>query len=207
MLFRSVPVESLTPSTLQTEGFLVTGRNHRWIPLIALPFAATLAACGGSSTNPTASTSSSAAATPTVAAPTPTASTAAATCPSGATVGSALGITLPDATNVVGASLATLPAGATGIVCDYKGASDNVLITALQNIPASDISKFSAKFPVTFKPVLGVGDEARSFFQSLGAGRNNEGVVAAKGTTVVAIVATYTPATLSQLEALVNSLL
>ena len=162
----------------------MTGRNHRWIPLIALPFAATLAACGGSSTNPTAST-----------------------CPSGATVGSALGITLPDATDVVGASLATLPAGATGIVCDYKGASDNVLITALQNIPASDISKFSAKFPVTFKPVSGVGDEARSFFQSLGAGRNNEGVVAAKGTTVVSIVATYTPATLSQLEALVNSLL
>ena len=185
----------------------MTGRNHRWIPLIALPFAATLAACGGSSTNPTASTSSSAAATPTAAAPTPTASTAAATCPSGATVGSALGITLPNATNVVGANTATLPAGATGIMCDYKGASDNVLITALQNIPASDISKFSAKFPVTFKPVLGVGDEARSFFQSLGAGRNNEGVVAAKGTTVVAIVATYTPATLSQLEALVNSLL
>jgi hypothetical protein len=185
----------------------VTGRASRWMMLIPLALVAGLAACGGSSTNPTASTSSSAAATPTVAAPTPTASTAAATCPSGATVGSALGITLPNATGVVGASLAQLPAGATGILCDYKAASDNVLITEFLNVPASDISKFSDKFPVTFKPVSGVGDEARSFFQSLGAGRNNQGVVAAKGTTVVSIVATYTPATLSQLEALVNSLL
>src|ERR1035437_5289876 len=105
-LGHSAPVESLTPSTSQTEGFLVTGRNYRWIPLIALPFAATLAACAGSSTNPTPSTSSSAAATPTVAAPTPTASTAAATCPSGATVGSALGITLPNAPCAVRATLA-----------------------------------------------------------------------------------------------------
>jgi hypothetical protein len=208
-LGHSAPVESLTPSTLQTEGFFVTGRNHRLIPLIALPFAATLAACGGSSTNPTASTSSSAAATPTVAAPTATAtaSTVAAHCPSGSTVGSALGITLPDATNVVGGNTASLPPGATGIVCDYKGASNNVLITALVNIPASYISSFSQHFPVAFKTVSGVGDVARSFFEPLGAGKNNEGLVAAKGTTVIAIVATYTPATLSQLEALVNSLL
>jgi hypothetical protein len=205
-LGHSAPVESLTPSTLQTEGSLVTGRSSRWIPLIALPFAATLAACGGSSGTATPSTSSSAAATPTVA-PTATASTAAAQCPSGSTVGSALGMTLPDATNVVGGNTATLPAGATGIICDYHGASDNVLITALANIPASYISQFSNHFPVAFKPVSGVGDVARSFFEPLGAGRNNEGLVAAKGTNVIAIVATYTPATLSQLEALVNSLL
>jgi hypothetical protein len=205
-LGHSAPVESLTPSTLQTEGILVTGRNHRLF-LLALPFAATLAACGGSSTTPTPSTSSSAAATPTVAAPTATASTVAAHCPSGSTVGSALGITLPDATNVVGGNTASLPPGATGIVCDYKGASNNVLITALVNIPASYISSFSQHFPVAFKPVSGVGDQARSFFEPLAGGKNNEGVVAAKGTTVIAIIATYTPATLSQLEALVNSLL
>jgi len=60
---------------------------------------------------------------------------------------------------------------------------------------------------VAFKPVAGVGDEARSFYVSLGGGKDNEGVVAAKGSTVVAIVATATPATLSQIEALVNSLL
>jgi hypothetical protein len=116
-------------------------------------------------------------------------------------------MTLPDATNVVGGNTATLPSGATGIVCDYHGTTDNVLITALQNVPASYISQFSNHFPVTFKPVSGVGDVARSFFEPLGVGRNNEGLVAAKGTTVIAIVATYTPATLSQLEALVNSLL
>jgi hypothetical protein len=77
----------------------------------------------------------------------------------------------------------------------------------LHNVSASDISQFSQHFPVAFTPVSGVGDQARSFFQSLGAGKNNEGLVAAKGSTVVAIVATYTPATLSQLESLVNSLL
>ena len=60
---------------------------------------------------------------------------------------------------------------------------------------------------MAFKPVSGDGDEARSFVQALGGGRDNEGLVAVKGSTVVAIVATYTPATLSQLEALVNSLL
>jgi hypothetical protein len=185
----------------------VTGRASRWMMLIPLALVAGLAACGGSSTNPTASTSSSAAATPTVAAPTPTASTAAATCPSGATVGSALGITLPNAVVVPNTGATQFPSGATGISCEYRATTDNVIITVLQNIPASYISKFSDKFPVTFKPVSGVGDEARTFFQSLGAGRNNQGVVAAKGTTVVAIVATYTPATLSQLEALVNSLL
>lgn len=183
----------------------MTGSNSRWIPLIALPFAATLAACGGSSPS---ATSSSAGATvaPTVA-PTLTAAPAAAQCPSGSTVGSALGITVPDATNVVGGNTAQLPSGATGIVCDYHASTYNVIITVLQNIPSSYISNFSNKFPVTFKPVSGVGDEARSFSESLGAGRNNEGLVAAKGSTVVAIIATYTPATLSQLEALVNSLL
>ncbi len=183
----------------------MTGRNYRWISLIALPFAATLAACGSS----TPASSGGPVATPsaTVAAATPTVAAAAATCPSGSSVGSALGMTLPDATNVVGGSTATLPSGATGIVCDYHGTTDNVLITALYNIPASYISQFSNHFPVAFKTVSGVGDVARSFFQPLGAGKNNEGLVAAKGTTVIAIVATYTPATLSQLEALVNSLL
>src|ERR1017187_8908380 len=99
-LGHSAPVESLTPSTLQTEGFHVTGRNYRWIPLIALPFAATLAACGSST--PVSSGGPVAPPSATVAAATPTAPAAAATCPSGATVGSALGLTLPDATNVVG---------------------------------------------------------------------------------------------------------
>ena len=181
-------------------------RSSRWIAVTALAFAATLAACGGSSPSPTSS-SGAATATPTVAAPTPTAATAAAQCPSGSSVGSALGTTLPDATNVVGGGIGQLPSGATGIVCDYHATPENVIITVLQNIPASYISKYSANFPVSYKPVSGVGDEARSFVVSLGGGKDNEGVVAAKGTTVVAAVATATPATLSQLEALVNSLL
>jgi hypothetical protein len=81
------------------------------------------------------------------------------------------------------------------------------LITVLQNIPASFISQFSAHFPVAFQSVSGVGDQARSFSQSLGGGKDCEGVVATKGTTLVGIIATDTPASLSQLEALVSQFL
>lgn len=180
----------------------MTGRTSRWMMLIPLAVAAALAACGSSS--PT--TSSSTAATPTPV-PAPTAAPATAQCPSGSAVGSALGTTLPDAVVIPNTGTSQLPSGATGISCNYHAATYNVIITVLQNVSASDISQFSQHFPVAFKAVSGVGDVARSFFQSLGAGRNNEGLVAAKGSTVVAVVATYTPATLSQLEALVNSLL
>lgn len=180
----------------------MTGRTSRWMMLIPLGLAAGLAACGSSS--PT--TSSSTAATPTPV-PTPTAAAAAAQCPSGSTVGSALGITLPDAVVIPNTGTTQLPSGATGISCNYHTTTDNVIITVLQNVSASDISQFSQHFPVAFKPVSGVGDEARSFSVSIGGGKNNEGLVAAKGSTVVAIVATATPATLSQLESLVNSLL
>ncbi|MFZ0179801.1 MAG: hypothetical protein WAL84_08005 [Candidatus Dormiibacterota bacterium] len=92
-------------------------------------------------------------------------------------------------------------------MCNYHTTTENVIITVLQNVPASYISKYSVNFPVAYKPVSGVGDQARSFVVSLGGGKDNEGVVATKGTTVVAAVATATPATLSQLEALVSSLL
>jgi hypothetical protein len=118
-----------------------------------------------------------------------------------------LGITLPNPTGVTSPGSTTLPAGATDINCDYHGTADNVIISILTGIPASYISQFSNQFPVKYQPVSGVGDEARSFVQALGGGKNNEGLVAAKGSTVVAIVATYTPATLSQIESLVNSLL
>lgn len=181
----------------------MTGRTSRWMMLIPLALAAGLAACGSSS--PT--TSSSTGATPT---PVPTPTAAAATtaqCPSGSAVGSALSTTLPDAVVIPNTGTSQLPSGATGISCDYHTTTDNVIITVLQNVSASDISQFSQHFPVAFTPVSGVGDQARSFSVSLGGGKTNEGLVAAKGSTVVAIVATYTPATLSQLEALVNSLL
>jgi hypothetical protein len=181
----------------------VTRSNSRWIPWIALACAAPLVACGGSSpgSTPTASTSA-----PSTTAPTPTASTAAAQCPTGASVGSALGITVPNAVGVAGAAT-PFPAPVTGIVCDYHGASDNVIIEVLMNISPSFISSFTAHFPGTVKSVSGVGDQATSFFQTLGGGKDNEGVVATKGSTLVSIGATATPASLSQVEALVNSLL
>ena len=83
----------------------------------------------------------------------------------------------------------------------------NVIIELIRNISPSYIAQFSAKFPVTFTSVSGVGDQARSFSVSLGGAKDNEGVVATKGSTLVDIVATATPASLSQLESLVSQLL
>ncbi len=180
-------------------------RNTRpWMPLITLTFAAALAACGGSSTgtSPTAP-----AATPTTSVPTPTASTASAQCPTGATVGSALGITVPDAVGGPIGGGTQLPSGASGRVCEYHGADDNVIIEVITNIDPSSIGLFSARFPVPYKTASGVGDQARTFLQTLSSGKNNEGVVATKGSTLVAISATATPASLNQVEALVSQLL
>jgi hypothetical protein len=182
----------------------VTHGNSRWIALTALAFAATLAACGSSTPSPTTGGATS---PPTSAAATPTAVAASAQCPTGAAVGSALGAMLPDATGVAGGGTTQLPTGATGLVCEYHAATDNVIIVKVTNISGSYISMFSAHFPGGYKTVSGLGDQARSFFQILGPGKNNEGVVASKGMTIVAIDALYTPASLSQVEALVNQLL
>jgi len=94
-------------------------------------------------------------------------------------------------------------------VCEYDAAAagQNVIVEVIQGIPQSYISAYSSKFPANFVPVSGVGDIARSFHVSIGNGKNNEGLVAAQGTTIVAVVATGTPATLSQIEAFVSSLL
>ncbi len=133
--------------------------------------------------------------------------TAAGSCPSGATVGAALGVTLPDPVGVKGGGGTQLPAGATGMACEYAGKGLNVIIEMISNIDPSSISLFSSKFPVPYASVSGVGDQARSFLAPLGGGKNNEGIVATKGSTLVDITATATPASLAQLEALVNQLL
>jgi hypothetical protein len=180
-------------------GLHLTGNNWRRILPIAVAVAGTLAGCGGSTTATTAST--------TAAAATPTASTASSVCPSGATVGSALGTTLPNAVGVAGGGGTQLPGGAAALVCDYHTTTENVIIEVITNISPSYISMFSAHFPVVYKSVSGVGDQARSFYVTLGSGKDNEGVVATKGSTLVTIGATATPASLSQVEALVNQLL
>lgn len=178
-------------------------RRRPALAALLLAAAGALAACGGAGTP----TPSAAASTLTPSASTPTASVAPTQCPSGSTIGSALGITLPNATSVAGSGANPLPAGATEVVCEYRGASDNVIIVLIANISASYISLFSAHFPGGYKTLAGVGDQARSFVQSLGGGKDNEGIVAVKGSTIVSIDATYTPATLAQLGALVNRLL
>ena len=101
----------------------------------------------------------------------------------------------------------TLPAGATALVSNYSGAGLNVIVELIKNVDPSYISQFSSKFPVAYKSVSGLGDQARSFSQPLAGGKDNEGVVATKGSTLVSITATATPASLAQIEALVNQLL
>jgi hypothetical protein len=184
--------------------------SSRWLAAGALVLSVTLAACG-----------SSGGSSATVGTTTPTSATVVATtgpiasnqavaagdrCPTAATVGSALGITLPKPTTVPRGST-QLPAGATGVACEYAGKAMNVIIELITGIDPSYISKFSDQFPVPYTSVSGVGDQARSFSQTLGAGKDNEGLVATKGKNLVAITATYTPASLTQIEALVNQLL
>jgi hypothetical protein len=193
------------------------------LPVAALLFGATLAmaACTTSSSAPTPvavgpkSTATPAAKSTAAAgktAPLATSAAVAATlasdrCPTAATVGAALSVTLPKPTGVAGGGVTALPPGATGLACEYAGKTYNVLIELITNIDPSSISLFSSKFPVPYVSVSGVGDQARSFSQTLGGGKDNEGVVATKGKSLVSIVATATPASLGQIEALVNELL
>lgn len=166
---------------------------------------ALISACGSSG-----GTASSGTPTPVSVTPISTPATTAAptSCPTGATVGGALGITLPKPVGVAGSGSPTqLPAGAKAEVCEYHAQTYNVIIEVITNIDPSNITKFSSQFPVAYATVSGVGDQARSFTVSLGGGKDNEGVVATKGSTLVALTATATPASLSQIEALVNQLL
>ncbi len=200
--------------------------NARWLALTTLVFGVTLSACGGSSggspsiaATPPATPAATTAATHTAArasattsattAPVPSLETTAApaSCPTGATVGAALGITLPNPVSVKGGGGTQLPAGASGVACEYAGTGLNVIIELITNIDPSSISLFSSKFPVPYTSVSGVGDQARSFFAPLSGGKNNEGLVATKGSKLVDITATATPASLAQIEALVKQLL
>lgn len=191
-------------------------RSGRRLTPMALVLGSLVAACAGSTgaatpTPPVAAVTSPApgATSASSLAPIPSigATTAAAACPSAATVGAALGITVLGPVSITGGAGTPLPAGATAVSCEYPGTSMNVIIVLMANAPASTISQFSDKFPVAFSPVSGVGDQARSFVQALGGGKTNEGVVATKGSTLVDVVATGTPATLTQIEALVSQLL
>ncbi len=184
-------------------------RSSRWLaPALFLSVA--LAGCGSSSSTPPAASTaptSVASTAPASAGPitTPGTTTAATTCPTAATVDAALGTTLPPPVGIATGST-QLPAGATGMACDYHASTYNVIIELISNIAPSSITNFTKNYPVPPVAVSGVGDQAYSFSQTLGPGIN-EGVVATKGTTLVSIGATYTPATLAQVEALVNSLL
>jgi hypothetical protein len=192
--------------------------SPRRLAVTALVFGAIVGACGSSSGTPsTTATAASAVPTTTATAVATTASTtaiaspattqSAASCPTAATVGAALGITVNKPVGLAGGGGTQLPAGAKDLACDYSGAGLNVIIEVISNIDPSSITLFSSKFPVAYVSVSGVGDQARSFSQPLNGGKDNEGVVATKGSTLVSITATATPASLAQIEALVSQLL
>ena len=187
-------------------------RSRRLAPILLI-LSVVLAACGGSSSAPPATSAAATAVASVATAPavsaapisTPATTTAAATCPTAATVDAALGTSLPAPVGIATGSTG-LPAGATGFACEYHASAYNVIIELISNIAPSSITNFTKNFPVPPVAVSGVGDQAYSFSQTLSAGVN-EGVVATKGSMLVSIGATYTPATLAQVEALVNSLL
>jgi len=183
-------------------------RGLHWLALVAAGAAVGLNACGAStSTTASASALASALASTPTAIATPGPTPAPATCPTASKVEAALGFAVPKPVGVPYSGPAQLPAGAAGIACEYRGASFNVLIERISNIDPSYIAQFSARFPVAFSTVPAVGDQARSFSQPLGGGKVNEGVVATKGRTLVYIIATATPASLAQIDALTNQLL
>ena len=158
-----------------------------------------LTACGSSSTAALVTPSPSPI-------PSPKITAAPRTCPTAARIDAALGVTVAAPVGVAGAGGTELPAGAKGQACEYAGKSENVIIIIVTNISPDYISKFSDRFPVPYASVSGVGDQARAFRQQLDNG-DNEGVVATKGTTIVSITATRTPASLAQVENLVSQLL
>ena len=179
-----------------------------WARIWAATFlSATVVACTGGASSASPSALPPASPVPSVAAvQLPTLTSAAPSCPTAATVGSALGVTLPPPVGVTGGGAIPLPAGAVAVVCEYHGGTLNVLIEEISNVSPSYLSNFVARFPVSGTPVTGLGDQAEAFSQSLSGGATNEGVVASRGSTIVDITATETPATLAQIEALINSL-
>ncbi len=184
---------------------------------------AALAACGSSSATP-ASTSSGATAVPGSTAPTSAPATSAAaantsSCPSAATVGSALGTTVPAPTVVTsGAGATPLPGGASGIACSYisESATPVVVIIALASgLPSSYLSQeeqqqvqseAAAGININFTPISGLGDEAATY-QYSAAGLTVEGVLAGQGGNFAGVFTDGTSASLSQIENLVKQLL
>ena len=173
-------------------------RSAEWAAVFA---AVILSACGSASL---ASSASPSVPTPP---PTPSPTPAPHGCPTAAVVGAALGVTLPKPVGVPYSGGPPLPAGASGIACEYHASTYNVIIEIITNISPSYVSSFTARFPVAAVKVSGVGDQAFAFSAPIGGGRVNEGVVASKGKTIVSCDATATPASLAQVEALVNQLL
>jgi hypothetical protein len=188
-------------------------------------FAATLVACGSSTstaTSPTASASVPSTAVPTVAptaAPTdtPTAALAGLACPDEGTVNAAFGLTVAAPISVPAADL---PAGSTGIVCTYSGsATSQAVVVDLATGPAITTTSFITMVEAgeqqaaqaqgsTFSAtdVSGVGDQAAVVTVSAAGSPTENGIIAVSGTTGVVLTG-KPPLSQSQLQSFASQLL
>jgi hypothetical protein len=188
-------------------------------------FAATLVACGSSTSTPTSAgvpstATPSAAPTATPTAPptaTPTAAVTGLTCPDEGTVNAAFGLTVAAAISVPASDL---PAGNSGIVCTYSesAAGSQAVVVDLATGPAiatgfitmveageqqaaqSQGSTFSAT------DVSGVGDQAAFVTVSAAGSPTENGIIAVSGTTGVVLTG-KPPLSQSQLQSFASQLL
>ena len=121
------------------------------------------------------------------------AGTGATSCPSASTVGGDLGgQTVASPTTL---SDSGLPAGATGISCEYLAGTSVVIVVVANGVPSSffsteetseQTSASSAGLNINFAPISGVGSEAASYTYSID-GVSASGVIAQSGSTVAGV--------------------
>ena len=198
----------------------------RLAAIVPLAFAATLVACGGSTTassssptsapstaNPSGAPSASPSVAPTA---TPTSALTSLTCPSEGTVNADLGLSLPAP---MSQPAEDLPAGASGIVCTYSGGATSqvaVIDIATGAITTSFVSMVEAGernaaeaqgSTFTATDASGVGSQAAIVTVSAAASSPAEnGIVAVSGSTEL-VITVLPPLSQSQLESFASQLL
>jgi hypothetical protein len=198
----------------------------RLVSVVPAALAATLVACGSSTTTPT-SAPSGAAATATAAPPTadptaaatatPSAASASLTCPSQDTVNSGLGLSV-DAP--MSGALEDLPAGNSGIVCTYSGgATSQAFVIDLAMGPATTTSSFISLVEggeqqaaqaqgntYSATDLSGVGSQAAYVTVSASGSPSENGLIAISATVGLVLTA-MPPLSQSQLQSFASQLL
>jgi hypothetical protein len=182
-------------------------------------FAATLVACGSSTSTSTSATAS--ASVPSTAIPsaassvTPTAALASLACPDEGTVNAGLGLTVAAPISVPAQGL---PAGSSGIVCTYSdSANSQSVVVDLATVP--DTTSFISVVEAgeqqaaqaqgntfTATDTSGVGSQAAIVTVSSAGSPTENGIIAVSGTTGLVITG-LPPLSQSQLQSFASQLL